>query len=386
MNNPEEDLNKKVNEMFDDFKRELDSKLNILVFGKVSAGKSSFLNAFFDRAKDEPLFSVNAKSGETTKVKFENVGKNIAVGDTPGLEDIISENSDESLKMLEEGIDVGILVLSGSADKSQKEHYENLREKSEKIFIVLNKSDTFSEENLDIIIKQWKEQLELSENTKIYPVVSRGYDPKDKEVFRGNEYDIELDEYGRPKTLKGIDTVRNDVLDFLEKNGKDILLAKELKDKSRKALAIISTATVLTAGEAFIPGSAAYIAGTQVVAIGSLVYLYTGEIIGKQNAIALVGTFAAEQIGLNLFLFVKSFLPPTGVVDAIAATVAASVTAAMLTTVAYLLAKGISFDEKDELKTIYSQILENFKKVAKEAKLADLKTKDFWNDLIKKNL
>ncbi len=386
MNNPEEDLNKKVNEMFDDFKRELDSKLNILVFGKVSAGKSSFLNAFFDRAKDEPLFSVNAKSGETTKVKFENVGKNIAVGDTPGLEDIISKNSDESLKMLEEGIDVGILVLSGSADKSQKEHYENLREKSEKIFIVLNKSDTFSEENLDVIIKQWKEQLELSENTKIYPVVSRGYDPKDKEVFRGNEYDIELDEYGRPKTLKGIDTVRNDVLDFLEKNGKDILLAKELKDKSRKALAIISTATVLTAGEAFIPGSAAYIAGTQVVAIGSLVYLYTGEIIGKQNAIALVGTFAAEQIGLNLFLFVKSFLPPTGVVDAVAATVAASVTAAMLTTVAYLLAKGISFDEKDELKTIYSQILENFKKVAKEAKLSDLKTKDFWNDLIKKNL
>lgn len=75
------------------------------------------------------------------------------------MEDIISENSDESLKMLEEGIDVGILVLSGSADKSQKEHYENLREKSEKIFIVLNKSDTFSEENLDVIIKQWKEQL-----------------------------------------------------------------------------------------------------------------------------------------------------------------------------------------------------------------------------------
>ena len=386
MNNPEEDLKKKVDEMFDNFKKKLDSKLNILVFGKVSSGKSSFLNAFFDRAKDEPLFRVNAKSGETTKVRFENIGKNIAVGDTPGLEDIISENSEESLKMLEEGIDVGILVLSGSADKSQKEHYENLREKSEKIFIVLNKADTFSEENLYLIIKQWKEQLELSENTKIYPVVSRGYDPKDKEVFRGNEYDIEVDEYGRPKTLKGIDTLRDDVLDFLKKNGKDILLAKELKDKSRRALAIISTATVLTAGEAFIPGSAAYIAGTQVVAISSLVYLYTGNIIGKQNAIALIGTFAAEQVGLNLFLFVKSFLPPTGAVDAVAASVAASVTAAMLTTVAYLLAKGISFDEKDELKTIYSQILKDFKKTAKEAKLADLKTKDFWNDLIKKNL
>ena len=379
----EKDLNAKVDEMFKEFQGKLDSKLNVLVFGKVSAGKSSFLNAFFDREMVNPLFTVNAKSGETTKVKFENLGDNISVADTPGLDDIVAENSAETIKMLDDGVDVGMLVLSGSADNSQRIHYKNLCEKSQEVFIVLNKADTFSDENLAVVIAQWKQQLGLSEEQKIYPVVSRGYDPKDKERFRGEEFDIEVDKYGRPKTLKGIDVVRDDVLDFLEKQGKDLLLAKELKDKSKKAAAIIATATAAAAGAAFIPGSAAYILGIQAVAIGSLGYLYTGEAIGKNNAIQFVGTFAAEQVGMNLFLIVKSFLPPTGVIDLAAAAVAASVTAAMLSAVSYLLNNNIGFDDKGKMKEVYNEMKDKIKTEAKSANKSDLMAKDFWGGLIK---
>lgn len=253
-NTKKSQFNKKVDNMFNSFEKTLDLELNIVTFGKVSAGKSSFLNAFFDREKNKPLFSVNAKSGETTKVKSEKLGSNILVGDTPGLNDINKDNSQESKKILEEGIDVGILVLSGSADSSQKEHYDDLLKNSNKVFIVLNKADNFSKENINSVINQWKEQLELDDNSTIYPVVSRGYDSNDMEKFRGKEYAIEIDEYGRPATLEGIDKVRNDVLSFLEESGKDLLLAKELKDKSNKALAIILAATVLAAGQSFIPG------------------------------------------------------------------------------------------------------------------------------------
>ena len=380
----EKDLNAKVDEMFNDFKTKLDSTLNVLVLGKVSAGKSSFLNAFFDREMTDPLFSVNAKSGETTEVKFEKLGENISIADTPGLDDIVSENSAETIKMLDDGVDIGILVLSGSADKSQKKHYEDLREKSTAVFIVLNKADTFSEENLSGVIAQWKDQLGLSKEEEIYQVVSRGYDPKDKEIFRGQEFEIEVDNHGRPKTLKGIDTVRDDVLVFLEKQGKDLLLAKELKDKSKKALAIISTATATAAGAAFIPGSAAYILGVQAVAIGSLGYLYTGEMIGKANAISFIGTFAAEQVGMNLFLIAKSFLPPTGVIDAAAAAVAASVTAAMLSAVNYILKNEIGFGDKEQMKSIFNDIKEQLKAETKSAEKKELIQATFWKVLIKK--
>ncbi|MBE0352825.1 MULTISPECIES: GTPase [Pseudoalteromonas] len=380
----EKSIDEKVDEMYLEWKVKLESPLNVLVLGKVSAGKSSFLNAFFDREMDDVLFEVNAKSGETTKVKFEKLGENISIADTPGLDDIKSENSAETLKMLDEGVDVGILVLSGSADKSQKGHYDDLLKNSSEVFIVLNKADNFSKENLPHVIEQWKEQLGLSSEQKIYPVVSRGYDPKDKETFRGQEYDIEVDNYGRPKTLQGIDAVRDDVLDFLAKKGKDLLLAKELKDKSKKALAIISTATASGAGAAFIPGSAAYLIGIQVVAIGSLGYLYTGEIISKSNAISLIGTFAAEQVGMNLFLLTKSFLPPTGVIDLAAAVIAASVTAAMLSAVAYLLSHEIDFDDKEQLLSVFNEIRATLQKETKSANKEDLLKGEFWISLIKK--
>lgn len=385
-NTKKSQFNKKVDNMFNSFEKTLDLKLNIVTFGKVSAGKSSFLNAFFDREKNKPLFSVNAKSGETTKVKSEKLGSNILVGDTPGLNDINKDNSQESKKILEEGIDVGILVLSGSADSSQKEHYDDLLKNSNKVFIVLNKADNFSKENINSVINQWKEQLELDDNSTIYPVVSRGYDSNDMEKFRGKEYAIEIDEYGRPATLEGIDKVRNDVLSFLEESGKDLLLAKELKDKSNKALAIILAATVLAAGQSFIPGSSAYIVGTQTVAIASLSYLYTGKSIPKKAAIGLIGTLAAEQVGLSLFLVAKSFLPPTGAIDLAAAVIATIVTASMLSAVAYLLKNEIDLMDKLALKKSYNEIFKSYKNETKNVNKKDLLTKEYWKSLIKKYL
>jgi len=237
-----------------------------------------------------------------------------------------------------------------------------------------------------VISSQWKEQLGLESTDTIYPVVSRGYDSLDKEIFRGEEYDIEIDNFGRPKTLKGIDVVRDDILAFLEKSGKDLLLAKELKDKSKKATAIILAATVAAAGESFIPGSAAYILGTQAVAIASLGYLYTGTSITKSSAIGLIGMFAAEQIGLNLFLIAKSFLPPTGVIDLAAAAIATVVTASVLSLVAYALKNDISLSDKFALKEEYKKIFENYRSITKNIDKKELLNSSFWKKLIKSTI
>ena len=80
----------------------------------------------------------------------------------------------------------------------------------------------------------------------------------------------------------------------------------------------------------FVPGSAAWIAGAQSVAIASLYYLYKGEILSAEAALAILPTFVAESAATSLFLFVKSFLPPTGIVDVAAAALAVTITLAML--------------------------------------------------------
>ena len=76
--------------------------------------------------------------------------------------------------------------------------------------------------------------------------------------------------------------------------------------------------------QAFIPGSAAYIAATQASAIVALTYLYTGEILSSKASFTLLPAFASEAVGTTLFLWVKSFLPPTGIVDVAAAVIAVS--------------------------------------------------------------
>lgn len=139
----------------------------------------------------------------------------------------------------------------------------------------------------------------------------------------------------------------------MKNEGKDILLARHLKDKESYAVAIIASALAASAGAAFIPGSAAYITAIQVAAIMGLYYLYTGNILSKTHALGLLPTFVGRSIGTNIFLWVKSVLPPTGVLDAAAAGIALVITFAMLGAVKSLLENGYSLDDTDILKSNY---------------------------------
>ena len=133
-------------------------------------------------------------------------------------------------------------------------------------------------------------------------------------------------------------------------------------------------ALAAVAAEAFIPGSAAYITATQAVAISSLNYLYTGEALNKTSVLALLPTFAGQSVGTTLFLWAKSFLPPTGVVDIAAAGIAVVVTFAMLAAVKWVLENNHSLDDKAALKEAFNR----FKKtgeVLKDVSLEDIKSK-----------
>jgi small GTP-binding protein len=327
----DDDDKKLFDKIYEEKTPDFKGNVNIAVIGTVSSGKSSLINAILERGRENAVAEVGATSGVTTDVKPYKIDDHVLIIDAPGLDDIKKQNSDETVKLLQH-IDIGILVVTGSADTAQKKHYDALKEKAEHVFVVLNKSDAWEHLNdsaLQGVVEQWKTALGAS---KIYPTVTKGYDKEAKK-------DIPLD-------LRGVDELRDDILNFLKKNKKDILFAKNLGDKKKYASGIIAAALTAVAVEAFVPGSAAYITATQVIAITSLHYVYTGEMLSKQSALTLLPRFAGQSLGSTIFLWAKSILPPTGIVDFAAAGIAVSITFAMLASVNYLLSNNLDILNK----------------------------------------
>lgn len=326
----------------DDLEKNLDQTVTIAIVGNVSAGKSSLLNALFHKSKHDLLAPVGAISGVTTKVKRFPLGKHVEIIDSPGLGDIIDENSAETRNALL-NIDVGILVVSDSADVSQKQHFDLLKTHCKKVFVVLNKIDIYDRQKSSIqkVVQQWRDALGLSEAEEIFQTCTFGYDPD-----TDDETDLDI---------RGVNELRASIFAFLKKHGKDLILARKMEKNSTISKRIIYGALVAVGIEAFIPGSAIYITGTQAAAIMSIHYVYTGEVLSKKSAVAIIPLFASQSIGANAFIFAKSFLPPTGILDIAAAGVAIIVTLAMLSAVNWVYENGYNLDDKTELKEQFNK-------------------------------
>ena len=319
--------------------------LNMAFIGKVSSGKSSLINAFLKRDRANLLAAVGAKSGVTTKLKILQLDEHFRLIDSPGLDDVRSENSQITKDFLKH-IDLGVLVVTGSSDVTQKDYLDDLRASCSSILVVLNKIDQWDRHlpsTLEGVIKQWQTDIKID---KIYPVCVFGYDPE-------TAPNVQPD-------LRGVDRLRKDIESFLQGQGKDLLLARQMAEKQSYAIKIIASALVAVSGQVFIPGSAAFIVATQASAIASLYYIYNGKALAPKAAIALLPSFASEAISSNIFLFVQSFIPPTGILDAPAVIAAITTTVAMLATVNNFLATGAKFEEKQRLQ-------EEFKKYKAQA-------------------
>lgn len=345
-----EEFDKFFNEAFEEQEPKFDEHVNIALVGKVSAGKSSLLNALLGHTREDPIAPVGANSGVTTRITPYKLDDKVLIVDCPGLDDVREENSDVTKDFLE-SIDLGIFVVTGSADSSQKENFDDLKKNSKKTLVILNKIDEWDdleESALDDVINQWKTTLRVD---KVFATCTKGFDPK----MRASA----------PMDIRGIDDVREEIFGFLKKHGKDILLARFIKDKGSYALSIIVAALLAVAAEAFIPGSAAYITATQVTAIMALYYLYTGQVISKSHVLGLIPTFVGRSLGMNVFLWVKSILPPTGILDIAAAGIALMITFAMLAAVKSMLESGYSLDETDVLKSKFDIFKNSGKELSK---------------------
>ena len=100
---------------------DLSQSLNIAIIGKVSSGKSSLINALLklSRRKALEIAKVGAVSGVTKDLTILKLDEKVYLIDSPGLDDVRAENSEVTKNFLRH-IDVGIFVVTGSSDASQK--------------------------------------------------------------------------------------------------------------------------------------------------------------------------------------------------------------------------------------------------------------------------
>jgi len=167
---------------------------------------------------------VGAKSGVTTKITYYPLDDKVLIIDCPGLEDVRNENSAKTKDFFKK-IDLGILVVTGSVDSLQKANYDDLKKSAKKTIVVLNKIDEWDDlekSAFEEVVAQWK--LVLGTEV-LFPACTKGYDPKMRQ-------DI-------PMNLRGVDSIRNEIFEFLQTEGKEILLARHLMNKEIKAHIII---------------------------------------------------------------------------------------------------------------------------------------------------
>lgn len=350
-------------------KHYFNQSLNIAVIGKVSSGKSSLINALLklSRKQAQKIAKVGATSGITQNLTVLKLDEKVFLIDSPGLDDVRQENSRVTKQFLEH-IDIGIFVITDSSDASQKKNLDDLRQYCDSVFVVLNKIDQWDDLKSDVlqdIIEQWKKDLNVN---SIYPTCIKGYDPKSQ---------------SQKMDIRGVSSLRDDIENFLQKKGKELLLQRHIEDKQSSAIKIISTTLLLVATQVFIPGSAILITGTQASAIASLYYLYTGEIISSRSVLGLLPIFLSERISSSLFLFVQSFLPPTGIIDLAAVSVSVSTTLAILLTINQILASGARLKEEELLRSTFRYYEKKTKKAVNDLNLRDIKPSNL-SEVIKK--
>ncbi len=254
--------------------------------------------------------------------------------------------------------DLTLLVVRGAPAKGIEARLEALGKASKHVLVAVHARDLEAEKD-DVVREAW--------------------------AARHDPTRVHLTSTAPGKPAHGVDELRATLLG-LALESIDVPVARARKAKRPYATAIIAGAALVSAAEGLLPGAAAFVLATQVGAIMSLYYLYTGKMLARTQALALLPAFATEAAGGSLFLLAKSFFPPTGIADALAAGVAASLTISILGAVTWALEQGATLQEKQELVLAFRRM--QAKTRAERSRIAKSRhrwtDKEFWADIVRR--
>ena len=126
--------------------------IHLSVFGRVSTGKSSLLNALIG----EERFSVSPVHGETRFSAMEAWDEEEAGGvyliDTPGLDEAGGEDREALAREVAGRSDLVIFVLDADITETERDALQKVLAQGRPVIVVLNKSDLYTHDELDALL------------------------------------------------------------------------------------------------------------------------------------------------------------------------------------------------------------------------------------------
>lgn len=286
--------------------------LHIAVFGRVSTGKSSLLNALIGEEK----FAVSALHGETRESSMQPWSEIEAGGvfliDTPGLDEAGGESREEMAKEVARRSDLVIFVLEGDITDSERRALKTLVEQGRPVVVALNKRDLYSEDECEALLQSIRAKTERLVNAehviavaaqpRPMTVVHKGSDGDETESFRTRAPDIaelrlrlwEIFE-AEGKTLAALNASLF-AADLSDQVGRRILMARrELGDRLVRTYCVAKGVAV-----AFNPVPVADLFAAAFIDIGMIMHLSRvyGLPVSRNEAGSLVRIIAAEAAAL----------------------------------------------------------------------------------------
>ncbi|MCG3087509.1 YcjF family protein [Sporosarcina cyprini] len=328
----DEEFDQLFKEKSEEINDQLEREVLIALIGDVNAGKSSTIN----RLMGAEVAQVGAKPGETQEIKKFVFREKIIFVDTPGLDDIYSEHSAETMKFYKEA-DVILFFLNAAGtvlSETELASLKKIAKVNKDIILVLNKID--AADDIPTLVNYIKQHTDF--DYVVTPISSR--------------------------TGENIGLLQKEVLDILESKKKDILMASNMADKSAVANRWIlgAGASAATIGAVPIPGSDFVpLTALQVSLMLKLSTLY-GKPISKDNAKELIIATIVGNIGKTVFRQIVKIIPGAGMVAG--ASVAGAMTIALGQAVKYAHENEIELTPKS-LTPIYQRFLKRAKKKEK---------------------
>ena len=286
--------------------------LHIAVFGRVSTGKSSLLNALIG----EPRFAVSPLHGETKKSSMQQWSEVEAAGvfliDTPGLDEAGGEVREELAKEVAHRSDLVIFVLDGDITDSERSALRTLLKQGRPVVVALNKSDLYTQSEREALLATVREKtVGLVQTEDVLAVAAQ---PRAQQV-------IEIDDDGNETSSTRerepeIDDLRLRLWEIFENEGKTLaalnasLFAADLSDQvgvrmlhARREIGDRLVRTYCVAkgvAVAFNPIPVADLFAAAFIDVGMVVHLSKvyDLPISRREAGSLVSVIAAEAAAL----------------------------------------------------------------------------------------
>lgn len=303
---------RQVQKLIDKLEKE---QVHIVVFGKVSCGKSSLLNALVG----QNVFSTSPLHGETKKQASELWGESqqftdqsVVVIDTPGTDEVDGQQRQILAQKAANIADIVLFVVDGDFTQSQLQQLRLTAQPNTQIIVVLNKVDLYTDEEIKQLLSSIKAKTEdiISHDN----VVTASAAPLPQVL-------IKIDDKGRQSREKiklkaDVSAVKKRIWSILEQDGKTLtalnasIFAGEISQKiaqkitrlrSHAAEKVVTTYSIAKGiGVAFNPVPVADLliaAGLDVAMIRKLSQVYGLPIVGKE-ATKLSITIMAQIVAL----------------------------------------------------------------------------------------